>query len=88
VDALFSELFVQDIHQGAHLPGAGRRRNDEEVGEPGDRADVDQGDVLRLPVGQEIDDPLGECGWFQAAPPGMLTVVAPIIAITPARPSA
>ena len=54
----------------AHVTGRG---DDEIVGERGDFADVDLGEVLRLPVGENIDDALSNLFGFQATSPGVST---------------
>jgi hypothetical protein len=67
-EAIAAQRFVQGIQQGLHLTDVHRRGDDEVVGESRDLTDVEKQDVLRLLLGQQVNDAPGEVGSSQKAP--------------------
>jgi hypothetical protein len=61
-DAVLTQLLVQRIDQGAHLPRVDGGGDDEVVSEGGHPANVQQHDLLGLAVSQEVNDAAGDVG--------------------------
>ena len=64
-DALVAQVVIQRVDERVHLARVVRRGDDEVVGEGRHLADVHQDDVLRLAVGEQVGDALGEIEGLQ-----------------------
>jgi len=67
-----SKGLVQGLPQGLHLADVHRRGDDEVVSEARDLAYVKKQDVLRLLLGQQVNDAAREVGSPQKAPSRLL----------------
>jgi nucleoside-diphosphate kinase len=66
-DAILGQLGVDGIAEGLHLANGLGAGDHEVVGEQNDLADIQQEDILSLPIGEEIDDSASEGCPFQMA---------------------
>lgn len=67
-DAVVAEVAVQRVDERVQVAGVGGTRDNEVVRKGRDVADVEQENVFRLPVGEEVDDASGEVGRLQVLP--------------------
>jgi hypothetical protein len=66
-DAVLGQLRVDGVAEGLHLANGLSAGDHEVVGEQGNVADIQEEDILSLPIGEEIDDFASEGCPFQMA---------------------